>query len=230
MWNAITHSRIGLVIGITTIMGITTPSWAIPLTFSYEGNVTSITGKAKHRDTFNAVTGERFLLTYHFESTTPDILPASPTAGLFTGAITDYSVTLGLTTYSGSTGTIVVDNQGFAFGTYTIFDTFSISGPQLHGFEPTSVLALFDDFSHTVFSDDSLPLTQPDPQDFDQSFLQLELRQPISQDLVTITASNNLQINAAGNGGPVVPEPSTLLLFGSGIVALSLWRYGLRVR
>ncbi len=228
MWNTFTHSRIGLIIGLTMIMGMAAPTWALPLTFSYEGNVTNIKGKAKHRSTFEPVKGELFRLTYTFESTTSDILPASPTAGLYSGAIIDYSVTLESDIYSGTTGTIVIDNQGFAFGTYTVFDTFSISGLFLHGFQPTSFFVLFDDFSHKTFLDDSLPLTQPDPRDFDLSFLQLEFREPRTQDLITIIARNNIQIDTFGSGGNAVPEPSTLLLLGSGIVALGLWRYNQR--
>ncbi len=225
MWNTFTHSRIGLIIGLGMIMGMASPTWAVPLTFTYEGSVNNIKGKAKHRSTFKPVKGELFRLTYTFESTTSDILPASPTAGLYSGAIIDYSLTLGSDIYAGTTGTIAIDNQGFAFGNYTVFDTFSISGPSLHGFQATSFLALLDDFSHKTFQDDSLPLTQPDPRNFDLSFLQLEFRQPRTQDLITIIARNNIQIDAAGNGANAVPEPSTLLLLGSGIVTLGLWRY-----
>ena len=228
MWNTFTHSRIGLIIVLTMIIGMASPTWALPLTFSYEGSVNNIKGKAKHRSAFTPMKGERFRLTYTFESTTSDILPTSLTAGLYSGAIINYSVTLGSDIYSGTTGTIVIDNQGFAFGNYTVFDTFSISGPFLHGFQPTSFLALLDGFSHKNFLDDSLRLTQPNPRDFDLSFLQLEFRQPKTQDLITIIARNNIQIETVGDGGNAVPEPSTLLLLGSGILALGIWRYGQR--
>ncbi len=228
MWNAFTHFRIGLTTGLIMIMGMGSPTWAVPLTFSYEGSVNKIKGKAKNRSPFKSLKGELFQLTYTFESTTYDILPTSPTAGIYSGAIIAYSVTLGSNIYSGNTGTIVIDNQGFAFGNYTALDTFSISGPFQDGFQATSFLALFDDFSHKPFLDDSLPLVQPDPDDFKRSLLQLVFRDPTTQDLITIIARNNVQIDAAGNGGNAVPEPSTLLLLGSGIIALGIWRYGQR--
>ena len=223
MRHSLTHLHIEVLIGLAAVIAMASPGLAMPLTFSYEGTINKIKGKATQRPFFNVLKGERLRFTYTFDSNTVDVLPTSRTAGLFPGAISHYSVDLGSTTFSGTTGTIVVDKEGLAFGTYTVFDLLSLTGPLFQGFQASSIIGLLDDFSGTVFSDDSLPVIQPDPQAFNRSSISLEFLHPQTGEAIEIIAKNNIQIDADGDNA--VPEPSTLFLLGSGLWVFAVWSH-----
>ena len=229
MESLFTPFRIGIMIGLMTFTSGFLQVFALPMTFSYEGTINQILGNAKIRPTFNVLQGERLRFTYTFDASATDILPTSPTVGLYANAITKYSVDLGPLTYTGTTGAIVVDNQGFAFGTYTVFDLLSMTGPLLHGFQASSVLSVLDNFSGTAFPDDRLPLIQPNPERFDRSLLSIEFQDPSTLDTIEIIARNTILLSEDGNGNNAVPEPSTILLFSSGLVGLIMWRYRQRL-
>lgn len=128
------------------------------VTFIYEGTVTNLSG-TEVNSAFSI--GNAFSFTYTFEETTLGS-GANPTS--YTGAITNASVSIGPTyVTTGTSGNISVKDDG-ADDDYLAAAPVPTGATIGAGFNPANMnMSLF---GGSVFSDESLPSTQPDPANF----------------------------------------------------------------
>ena len=115
--------------------------------------------------------GDLYRLEYTFESTTPDVT-ADIRFGHYPLAITALSVTVG--TYSatalGGDIQVVNDDSGFSDNYRIDIRDNSMSGAPINGLALDSnqlPVMVLHDTSRSVFASDALPLTPPDPTNFD---------------------------------------------------------------
>lgn len=188
------------------------PADAVPLTFSYEGIVSVASGPSGFGDFLN----ELIRVDYTFESTTADSNASAN--GDYLGAVTSLSVTVGANLYSATSGNIIIINAGTNPDQYIVDVPTGLTGPSVGGLPVSRIEVILTDTTMTFFSSDALPIVQPDPSAFDQRSIQLQFN--LGDDPYGLIAAADVQISPA-----VVPEPSTLVLLGAGLVAV-----GRRVR
>jgi hypothetical protein len=94
--------------------------------------------------------------------------------------------------------------------------TAGLTGTSVGGFAPTDFGLTLLDFTGTVFSDDLLPIIQPDPADFD----------PGSNGFIQFGQDGLLDINniTIASTSVAVPEPGTLAVLGLGLAGLGFAR------
>ena len=215
-----------------TVWG-STPAWAVPTTFIYEGIIDDL-GAGAGDPAFQAFLGETLRVEYTFESTTPDT-EAVITEGEYTDPAGLLTVTAGPNTYISSPG-LFIRIVDFTFDRFAIRET--VIGPLLGGTRAESFFFL-DDSSGTAFSSDALPLTPPDPADFDQ--LQFEIAffdANNDDDVVGVLGATVFRVvdpgddtngggggnngGGGGNNGSAVPEPVTAVLGVMGVGVLGI--------
>jgi len=193
---------------------------AVPLTFAYEGTVNVAEGDtAALQAAADAFLGATLFFQYTFESTTPDT-NLSASTGTYAAPIAFFVTVLG-NTYLGGTGTITVDNNLFGlFDSYFVrAQAAGIAGPPLVGAPPDNLVLAFFDLTSTAFSSDTLPITPPDPADFP----------PPSVPRLVVEGEDgggnewNITATQVRPAAPI-PEPTTMLLLGSGLAGLLAWR------
>lgn len=157
----VVRSAATLVVLTFTLMGSSSSTSAAPITFVYEGVVSS---------SFGGFLGQTVTVEYTFDSDTPDGSPSSM-FGAYNDTISSFTATVGGYSASDPTAQIIVfnapGNDQYIIGSNTI------TGPDIG-------LAVLSDFEFnfengggSIFSSDELPLVQPDPDDFGTVFLRL---------------------------------------------------------
>ncbi|MDB2686593.1 hypothetical protein N9Y42_05230 [Mariniblastus sp.] len=151
----------------------TEPVPGTPTTFSYTGIVDFDASNGNQDPApFQAFAGERFTLTYTFDSNTPDCNEGKNGEFVYAGAVSDLKVTVGGNVYTASTGTIRVLNDVSLSDTYRV--QADVSGPLVDVFLDTiSLSLLFRDSTSSVFSSGVLPLVEPNPDAFDVTDMRL---------------------------------------------------------
>lgn len=190
-----------------------TTAQAAPITFSYAGIVESV-GDYDQSFIGNPL-GTTFNGEYTFDSTAPDLIadPANESGA-----------------YVGSSLTLTLVGVPLSFGSVSIgVNNYAVSDQYLFGYFDafTSLSIRLEDFQHTVFSSDALPLTPPPIAQFDSPFLFFQLNDANAQPLVVDLNGRvtSLQCVAGCDAVPAaVPEPATLLLVPSGLAALAARR------
>ncbi|NKB19271.1 MAG: PEP-CTERM sorting domain-containing protein [Alphaproteobacteria bacterium] len=185
---------------------------AAPITFTYEGAVSTTSGGAA----FNAFLGQSATLEYFFDDTAPDTNP-SGTAGTYT--LTAALLTIGTSNWQAippqPPGTINVTNA--ASDSYS-FDISSPFGPSIGGLTPAAIILSMSDPTGTALSSDALPSTQPDPADFATTNFNIAF---VGGAIGGTIGIENFAIAGAGAG---VPEPGALIVFGFGLLGLGIIR------
>ena len=182
------------------------------ISFGFTGDVVSVDEAIS--STFNTSQTISGSLTY--ESSTPDSIPLDPISGQYVGAIKALTFTVGQYTgtgkLSGGDNVIFVTPRGLI-----IFSNFS--GENVAGTRPVFLnMGLFKD---NAFPTDALPLVLPS--DLQGSgrfdfFIETNPTPPLAGFDVNITSVTMI------SEPTIIPEPSTLLLFGPGLGALAFTR------
>ena len=151
----------------------TEPVTGTPITFSYTGIVDFDASNGNQDPApFKAFAGERFTLSYTFDSNTPDCNEGKNGEFVYAGAVSDLQVTVGGNVYTASTGTIRVLNDVSLSDTYRV--QADVSGPLVDVFlDNISLSLLFRDSTSSVFSSGDLPLVEPNPDSFDVTNMRL---------------------------------------------------------
>jgi hypothetical protein len=207
--------------GVVVVSGLALPAWAVPTTFTYTGVVTQ---KSIGLSTFSApwnnpgiVVGSPVTFTYTFESSTPDT-DGGPNTGQYL-SITQIVLTMGPATSTMNFTSPpplprIYNGNDIVFPSFTT-DRYGVLAFSLPG-NVDQLTFQMDDTTFSTFNSDALPLTQPDPADFNFFFGLMEAQGSFS------TSQYRFVFDP-------LPEPGTMgLIAMSGAVALL--RRGRRAR
>jgi hypothetical protein len=195
--------------------GIFQKAHAALITFEFEGIVNSVDPELA--GTYN--TTQTLSGTYTFDSDAADI--DGGTNGAYD--ITSLTFSLGGNTYTSTAGLINVadDNPTDRYGLNAV----SFSGPSVGAFAPERFGFILQSTSTSVFTSDALPLTPPDLTNFDVlnqwSFRYIKTGDTQFAGVRGLGTAGLTKLAKISDGPAPVPEPSTLLLLGSGLVGLA---------
>jgi hypothetical protein len=198
---------------VPAVLTFSITSHAVPITFSYSGNVNRTEGFSNSVP-FKAYLGETMYLTYTFESSAADSNQSAN--GDYLGSITMFEVTVGANTYSADTGNIIIINNDVNPDQYIVDIPNGLKGPGVGGISVMDFDLIFSDFKHSVFDNDALPTVQPEPSDFSQAAMWLtfdNLNFFFEPEFGVIMADGMVQ-------AAPVPEPGTLLMLAVGSAGL----------
>jgi len=193
---------------VLALLIVSSPTQGAIITFEFSGEVTFVQdyegilgGKVS--------VGDSFAGTYTFDSTMPDTWPDDPNYGRY------YSGASGMTFSVGDLELIAPGpNCAISIANRDNMDGFSIfaGGFASDGIQITELPLNLYDTTASVFSDDSLPLTHPNINSFDQRTINV---QGVALD------NSNVRFRIEGVPISLTPEPDTillLLLFGTLLV------------
>jgi len=192
-------STLGAVIGLASVANATS------ITFLATGTVTSVPGELA--GVFSV--GDAMTALYTFDSAAVDTLPADPGIGRYATTISSFSVG----SYSGtSNGGLIDVRHGLNNSYFARVSQPDIIGPDVAGLPLTGLQIIAISVSGAApFENDSLPLTPPELSDFEI------LNFNLSFDETSFVVGSFTSLT-------LVPEPSTALLLGTGLLAMSATR------
>ena len=213
MKRSFTPFLLSIMLGLSLIMaGSLSNAQAALLTFEFQGNVNSVgplfptpSPILSQFDTTQELTG-----TFTFDTTTVNSSPPFvPQLGMYNGAITDMSFSIGSYNFNlGNTNLINILDDFNGLDGFNASTTNPVGAP-VAGLDPTffdiSMVALT---SAGVFSGIGLPNVPPDP------------TAPYVLNQWQLGFSDGSLVQGMITNTKLVPLPSALLLFGSGLIGL----------
>jgi hypothetical protein len=159
------------------VVAFSSPSWAVPITFEFTGQVTSIVD-ADSVLAGEVAVGHTFTGSYTFESTLPDSYPypdPNGSRGYYASPSSVMHVNIGaFDLWSGTQNLIQVVNESSIDALILSSTAFRSSGLDVEG-----MVVKVHDSSGVVFDDDSLPATLPPFSAFSWSSFQIEGRRVV---------------------------------------------------
>ena len=198
---------------------------AVPIQFSYTGTVSVAEGSPENGP-FEAFLDETMLVTYTFESSSPDQNKSAN--GDYLDAITALEIKLGQYTYKSATGNIIIINNDVNPDQYIVDVPYGLEGPDIGEIPIARFQLIFSDNTHAFFKDDKIPVTQPEPNSFSDAamWLTFESLMPFDEPPEKIFSEPQWGIISADGTVRIaaIPEPSTLLMLTAGAVGLICFR------
>ena len=150
------HTRVPVVVAVLAFAFMTCLVQAVPITFQFTGEITSIYDPSRLLGSRIAI-GDHYAGKVVFESTTPDSVPSNPTVGRYESPGGSFDFQVGEIQIHTGTPRIIVENNpfgdGLSIGSHLPIE---LTDFRIIEFSPVSL-----DGTASVFSDDSLPLVPP---------------------------------------------------------------------
>ena len=211
-------------ISLVSLLVVSSPVYAAPVTFAYSGNITSVVDSDHPAGNLPPYLisdyvspGDRFYFEYTFDSNAIGSCACLDRYN-FVDSISDILFQTANLSISLSNGTLEVDNNRNSKDQYILRSDFRQSGTGVVNGAALSgdFRAAFDfvDTTASAFDSRNLPLTQPDPSDFGSNSFQVWASFPGG--INWIISSDNLQISSVQN----VPVPAAGWLFLSGLAGI----------